>query len=74
MTGVLEVVNVVLVIVAVVMVKRRADDVYGMKRAHLKAACFEIWESEAHSLQSGLWIAVRILSASAEKLQATFVW
>ncbi len=75
MTGILEVANVVLVIVAVVMVKRRVDDVCGMERAHLKAVfrC-EIWKSEAHSLQSCLWIAVRILPASAERLQVTFVW
>ncbi len=74
MTGILEVLHVVLVIVAVVMVKRRADGVCGMERAHLKAGyrC-EIWTFEAHS-QSCLWIAVRILPASAEKLQATFVW
>uniref|UniRef100_A0A671QYQ3 LIM homeobox 8b n=1 Tax=Sinocyclocheilus anshuiensis TaxID=1608454 RepID=A0A671QYQ3_9TELE len=38
-----------------------------MERAHLKAEfrC-EIWKSEAHSLQPCLWIAVRILPASAE--------
>ncbi|XP_059359880.1 LOW QUALITY PROTEIN: LIM/homeobox protein Lhx8 [Carassius carassius] len=40
MTRILEVVYVVLVIVLVVMVKRRVGDVYWMKRAHLKPACF----------------------------------